>query len=671
MKISDMLGQYSQNVRNGAEELQSARGMQKMVSSVGELEVGNIFEGTVNSVRGGKVLLALGNGQMVLAQMDGRVNITPGSSMFFQVKSNDGETVAIRPYTGAGNTGNPILLNALTTAGLPATERNFVMVDSMMKEQMPVGKQSLLEMVRVLNANPDVKVPTLVQMTKMGIPINAQTAAQFENYLTDSHSIFSQMDDAINQITSVFENEEMTGEAAFAVNEKILDILEQENPRAVVILEEMQGETLGAAASKEQSAGEAQSVGNPQAAGGAQLEGSQQPTDTGTGKVPEQQGGAAGAAGTVAGKVPEQQTDVSEAGKAPAAGNLADTIPTNGETAGKVPARQPDAFVKEAVQTLAEGRQMLSGEPLSSLFSEEQLAHLTKILQSVPALATDTQLFPGLTLDETFVDTMSPEEQSFAGTKETPLPEEASKAVLNKDMNVGEFLTAVRSALEENSIYGFAGVKRLFSSKEYQTALRSVMEQQWLIKPEELRQEHKVSELYDRLEAQMNQMEHLIRAAGAEAQNFHTAAADVQSNIEFMNQVNQVYNYVQIPLRLSGQNASSELYVYRNRRNQSDQEGELTAFLHLDLEHLGSTDVSVKLRDKNVTANFYLDDDASYDLVEKHLPILEKHLKKKGYSCRVTVSKEPVESANFVENIREKENSAAATLHRYSFDVKA
>lgn len=630
-----MLGQYSQNVRNGAEELQSARGMQKMVSSVGELEVGNIFEGTVNSVRGGKVLLALGNGQMVLAQMDGRVNITPGSSMFFQVKSNDGETVAIRPYTGAGNAGNPILLNALTTAGLPATERNFVMVDSMMKEQMPVGKQSLLEMVRVLNANPDVKVPTLVQMTKMGIPINAQTAAQFENYLTDSHTIFSQMDDAINQITGVFENEEMTGEAAFAVNEKILDILEQENPRAVVLLEEMQGETQKAAAAPEQQ-------GGAQPTGDAQTVGSQMQT----GNLPE-------------------------AGKTQTAGNPAETIPVNGETAGKVPEQQMDASVKEAVQTLAEGRVPLSGKPLSSLFSEEQLAHLTKILQSVPALATDTQLFPGLTPDETFVDTMSPEEQSFMGTKEAPLPEEASKAMLNKDMNVGGFLTAVRNALEENSIYGFAGVKRLFSSKEYQTALRSVMEQQWLIKPEELRQEHKVSELYDRLEAQMNQMEHLIRAAGAEAQSFHTAAADVQSNIEFMNQVNQVYNYVQIPLRLSGQNASSELYVYRNRRNQSDPDGELTAFLHLDLEHLGSTDVSIKLKEKNVTANFYLDDDASYELVEKHLPILEKHLKKKGYFCKVTVAKEPVESANFVENIREKENSAAATLHRYSFDVKA
>ncbi|MGN0143154.1 MAG: TOBE domain-containing protein, partial [Roseburia sp.] len=152
MKISDMLGQYNRNVRNGTEELQSVRGMQKMVSSVAELEVGNIFEGTVNSIRGGKVLLALGNGQMLTAQMDGKVSIQPGTAMFFQVKSNDGETVAIRPYN-AGNAGNPILLDALTTAGIPATDRTFVMVDAMMQEQMSVGKQSLLDMVRILNAN--------------------------------------------------------------------------------------------------------------------------------------------------------------------------------------------------------------------------------------------------------------------------------------------------------------------------------------------------------------------------------------------------------------------------------------------------------------------------------------------------------------------------------------
>jgi hypothetical protein len=79
----------------------------------------------------------------------------------------------------------------------------------------------------------------------------------------------------------------------------------------------------------------------------------------------------------------------------------------------------------------------------------------------------------------------------------------------------------------------------------------------------------------------------------------------------------------------------------------------------------------VKLKDKKVRTDFYLPDEASYNLVEKHLPILEKHLKNKGYLCKVTISRERVESANFVENIREKEKTTAGTLHRYSFDVKA
>lgn len=73
MQIRDMLGQYSQNVKNGTEELMSAQGTQKLVSSMQELEPGSTFEGTVNSVKNGKVVLALGNGQTITARLDGKV----------------------------------------------------------------------------------------------------------------------------------------------------------------------------------------------------------------------------------------------------------------------------------------------------------------------------------------------------------------------------------------------------------------------------------------------------------------------------------------------------------------------------------------------------------------------------------------------------------------------
>ena len=43
-------------------------------------------------------------------------------------------------------------------------------------------------------------------------------------------------------------------------------------------------------------------------------------------------------------------------------------------------------------------------------------------------------------------------------------------------------------------------------------------------------------------------------------------AGEIHSNVEFMNQVNQMYTYAQIPLKMSGQHASGELFVYTNKK---------------------------------------------------------------------------------------------------------
>ena len=56
MQISDLARQY-QNMNAPTESMSGTRGVEKLVSSVRELTVGNIFEGTVNSVSGGKVIL--------------------------------------------------------------------------------------------------------------------------------------------------------------------------------------------------------------------------------------------------------------------------------------------------------------------------------------------------------------------------------------------------------------------------------------------------------------------------------------------------------------------------------------------------------------------------------------------------------------------------------------
>lgn len=635
MQISDLVGQYSRNVANGTEELHGAQSVQKLVSTIGDLSAGSIFEGTINSVRGGKVTLALGNGQTITARLDGKMDLQQGSSMFFQVRANDGQTIAIRPYTELGNVSNPILLNALSAAQVPATDRTLVMVDTMMQEQMSIGRQSILDMAKLVGANPDANVQTIVQMTKLGLPVTEEMAAQFENYLSDRQALVGEMDLAAGHMMELLSDEALSPETAFSLYGKMLDIF--------MPGEEAADAGVTAAAGQESSAAEAGAGAMAEAVG-------QENAAT----VSEAEAGAPTAAeqGTAAASAVAE-----EAGAASTA-----------ETAGQGAATEAETGVGVTAE-LTYGRTAETPGTVGELLSKEQIEHLGKMLRNIPALIGNEEIFAGGEQEEVFVDTLSEEGPEVA---KLMAQEEAAQEqpVLNEKLTAEQFLQKLGRALAQNGGFGFAGMQKLFAGKEFQTIFRSVIEKQWLLQPEELKQEHKVSGLYERLEQQLSQMEEAVRATGSTQNTFLQTASQVHGNLEFMNQMNQIYHYVQLPLKMSGQNANGELYVYANRKNLRDPDAELTAFLHLDMEQLGSTDVSVRMQNRSVRTNFYLEDDASYDLVEKHLEVLNKRLKSKGYQSSITVTHEK-KDISFKENIVKKGKAMVGSLHRYSFDVRA
>lgn len=595
MHISDMLGQYNRNISSGTEELKAASGMQKVVSTLEELSSGSVFEGTVSSVKNGKVTLALSDGQTITARLSGKVPLSQGTPMFFQVKSNDGATIEIKPYTGAGSGGNPILTNALTEGTVPVTERNLAMVDAMMKEQMPIDKQSLLNMARIANMNPGVDITTVVNMTKLGIPVSPEMAAQFENYMTDEHAILQEMDQAMNELADLAGSHDLTPDQAVQMNQKILSIL-----------------------------------------------------------LPEQ---------TAAGESVNTEGQIETGGQTTAEGQIL--------TDGRLGAEEQ---IVNGEQTTTAGqavREGTGGQALGEVLSDQQFSSLGRLLQNIPSLVESTKLFPEAMEQDIFIDTL--EDESVAQnlmTEDAAWKAADGKTALDKNLTVSDFLRTVSQLLSENNGMASQSIQKLFGSDAYKSLLRNVMEQQWLIQPEALKQEKKISQLYEKLEQQMRQVEDALKEAGVTKTRFPETAAEVRGNIEFMNQLNQAYTYVQVPLKMSGQNANGELYVYTNKKNLRDPDAELSAFLHLDLEHLGSTDVSVKMQHRNVKTNFYMADDASYDLVEKYLPVLEQKLKDKGYQCTITMTKEE-KKVSFGDDFLRKDMPQTGTLHRYSFDVRA
>ncbi|MGN0343528.1 MAG: hypothetical protein ACI4EC_01040, partial [Lachnospiraceae bacterium] len=448
MQIS-YVGQYNKNAGQAVGTPVPSTAVSSLTASIKELAPGSIFEGNVSYVKGANVILSLENGQNIHARLDNHApKLVQGQSMFFQVKANEGGTVSIRPYMGGG-TANPTLMRALEAAGLPANERNLEMVNSMMKEQLPIHADALLDMHRAVAANDAVNVNTIVQMTRLEIPVTPQLAAQFENYQNDTHMLLGQMDEFMEQLPQFLETQVADVPHLVQMNTELLGILTEGLEPEPVLQAQEQPEGMPMVSER---------AVMPQA--------SLPPLDSvGSGEVE---------------------------------GMFLSGVAGDGET---VQGSQTVAYLPAQI-----------GAVLDAQTEEE----FSDVLRSIGNLAENEAVF-----DE--------------------------DGALNRDLTVRQMLGFIdhelmlsQDALEPDDI------KDLFSQKGYRKLLNHVMEEQWLIQPEDLKTKDKISELYERLNRQMEQIDKVLKATGNEQSPLARSTEQIRGNVEFMNEVNQIYNYVQI-----------------------------------------------------------------------------------------------------------------------------
>ena len=87
-----------------------------------------------------------------------------------------------------------------------------------------------------------------------------------------------------------------------------------------------------------------------------------------------------------------------------------------------------------------------------------------------------------------------------------------------------------------------------------------------------------------------------------------------KSNTDFMNDLNKNMTFFQMPLKFSEGEGNGELYVFTNKKALTHNSEDVSAMLHLDMEHLGPIDVYVKLNKKNVSTNFILESEETAQL---------------------------------------------------------
>ncbi len=578
MQISNLVSQYNNSVANG-EPMTGAKGVEKLVSSLNEMSKGMIFEGTVSSVRGNQVKLALSNGQQILARLAGKFSFEQGQSVFFQVKNNDGGTIEIKPYTVDGEGANLTLMDALKSAGLPVDGINLSMVNKMMEEQMPIDKTSLNQMYQLVQDNKDINVTTLVELKRLGIEINQVNAAQFENYANDKQAITIAMDSLIDELPNALSAEDLSMYKLVTQARDILNIVTEGLPEEAFISSE-------------------------------------------------------------ASDMSQYEAIIRDNKSAPVVKkhfNIAELF-----------------------------------ESLNSVSGETQDIHTTQKINNAPA--TDTILLQenetksntiGFLLSDKQIEELNEQVRMLL-----PDLQENNISLYSEDSSVVGILNDIKSMLE-NTPANADILRHLFSGEAFKLMLKEALEQQWMIKPGDLEKNpKKLDGLYDKIEKQITNMEIILKTSGVVNPKAEALADNIRGNIEFMNQINEAYTYVQVPLKMNEKNASGQLYVYTNKKSMSNPDKELSAFLHLDLEHLGGTDVSIKMLHRKVTTNFYLDSDESYALVKQFLPVLEKRLQDKGYNCELNVNSGS-KQMNFVAGFLKKDLPPTGQVHRYSFDIRA
>lgn len=193
----------------------------------------------------------------------------------------------------------------------------------------------------------------------------------------------------------------------------------------------------------------------------------------------------------------------------------------------------------------------------------------------------------------------------------------------------------------------------------------------WSLRPKEVESPEKVEQLYQRLGRQLKGFADALGENGQSGSQVYQAVSNLSRNVDFLHQINQTYAYIQLPLHLrQGEHKTGELFVYTNKRNLAKRDGQVSALLHLDMEHLGPLDVYVAMQDVKVTTKFYVQNDAVLDYLETNMDVLTQRLKQRGYdcNCETTLRTELQQTAQAMAPLVKTERNVP--IARYAFDVR-
>lgn len=572
-----------------------------------QLQAGSTFSGRIVGFDGRDIQILLDSQQMLNARLDSQLGVNLGQLLSFEVKGNSGGQIALRPLY-ANLDNQSAVLKAIDEAFIPKNELSAQLVRALMQEGMPIDRNTLQGMYKTLFGNQSLDPLTLVQMTKLGLQATENNVEQFKAYQSLNHQLVQTADTVSADIAGLMRELAQGGNTG--------ELTALHNKLLDIFLPAGGGEAAEGAL---KDAGVLTPDGQ-QMAGTMELE-----------------------EGSV---IAKQQT--------------------NGETVQEQPAgaAQGQETAQEAAAGVGKGAAATEGAPVSDTAVEGAAADTASAgaAGSRGAAAEGAQL----------MSFMSPadREQLAMKLQQAGAPPELAEAVSKGTAKSHEVLAHVKQLIEAGQLPEKQAAE-LLTGKQYQSLMKNQLQENWMLRPEQVAQKEKVEQLYERLGSQSEKITQLLTAMGKTDSALMNSASNVRNNVDFMNQMNQMFTYVQLPLKLAQDKAHGDLYVYTNKKNLAKKDGNVTALLHLDMDHLGGMDVYVTMQAQKVSTRFTLEKEEMLDFLEANMHRLTERLAKRGYDVKTEVTTGEKKEEGVVNDMLKSGGKTVTGMSQRAFDMRA
>ncbi len=241
--------------------------------------------------------------------------------------------------------------------------------------------------------------------------------------------------------------------------------------------------------------------------------------------------------------------------------------------------------------------------------------------------------------------------------------------IIKENPSNEKMLQFINQKISNTSEFSEDTLVKIFKEPFLKELISKVAKDISTLAPKEVAEYENIEQLYENLQKKADKI--LETLSGSEETVLAKSAQNLKANVDFMNQMNQMFQYVQLPLKFTESKANGELYVYGNGKKLSLEEGDVSALLHLDMEHLGCVDIHVEMNaQKQVKTNFYLPNEEMLNFIYEHIDMLNERLEKRGYGPITKVQLRDETTQSPTSKIFGQSNDTKVLLSTQSFDAR-